>query len=755
MNDFYLSYVYKLSSSYVIIFSIAGALALLWTFINFSKNLTNSKKAVILILRAVIFIFALLIFMQPTLTLSQTELKRPDIAILIDTSGSMTSDNSNRSKQLSSIINNNFKFCQNKNDKKNSAKCVFYTFNESIKKTVLKDITRTIKLNQTSTSLKTDITKALNAVSAESDGRYSSIIILSDGADNFSDDNIEKLNTQIPVHTVLVGNNKDSDIKISKIKSDWFAFLHKPFPVHVYIKNRGRNVEKINVSLLHDNKLISSKKITLKSDTEDIKFNVTPQKTGIQIYTVSLDNLTSKSSINSNSKYFSVKVSRDKYRILHLSGSPTFDQRFLRDTIKQWPMAELVSFYLLRNRLQSANDNTSGLSLIPFPKDELFLKHLDEFDIIIMQDFDPYSAGVDKYIDKISEFVLNGGGLFILGGEKSFKSRSIYTSSLKELLPVKLKSPSKTLTLPENESLFTPRVSQQAKNHPLIQFKSKSFQDIIFNMPKLAGIISTGGLNDNAVKLLEHPYVKSNSKKAPLLAVTEREDGRIIALTTDSLWRWRFVGPVNGGDGNFYTEFIKRSFKWLVKDPELERLKLQIETGDYDIKKVITFNISVNMPDFTPAGGQKVKLEIFKTTPVSDQNAINESQSIFKKSFATDSSGIHNQEWYPKKSGTYKVIVSVKEQHLLLEEQFLIKPDSSEYDYMDTNPQYLKKLSDKTRGQFFNNTFNFKNINNDHNRFKKTVLKKSYPVWASPITLLIMLMLLFIQWYLGRKSGLP
>ena len=82
-----------------------------------------------------------------------------------------------------------------------------------------------------------------------------------------------------------------------------------------------------------------------------------------------------------------MEVRRDKIRVLTLSGSPSWNYRFLRFALKQDPFLELVSFVFLRTPSDVVDVRENELSLIPFPIDEIFVEELKNFDVLILDDF--------------------------------------------------------------------------------------------------------------------------------------------------------------------------------------------------------------------------------------------------------------------------------------------------------------------------------------------------------------------------------
>ena len=125
---------------------------------------------------------------------------------------------------------------------------------------------------------------------------------------------------------------------------------------------------------------------------------------------------------SNNSQLFTVKVIRDRVRVLHVCGRPSWDQRFLRAMLRRDPNVDLVSFFILRTETDEQPWNRNELSLIPFPTYEIFEEQLQSFDLVIFQNFNYAPYGVEPYLAGIRDYVEEGGAIAMIGGDLSFAS---------------------------------------------------------------------------------------------------------------------------------------------------------------------------------------------------------------------------------------------------------------------------------------------------------------------------------------------
>ncbi len=129
---------------------------------------------------------------------------------------------------------------------------------------------------------------------------------------------------------------------------------------------------------------------------------------------------------------------RDRVRVLHLSGRPSWDERFLRSMLRRDPNVDLVSFFILRTETDEQPWNHNDLSLIPFPTFEIFEEQLRSFDLVIFQNFNYAPYGVEPFLPNVRDYVEGGGALAMVGGDLSFASGGYGATALRDVLPVEL-----------------------------------------------------------------------------------------------------------------------------------------------------------------------------------------------------------------------------------------------------------------------------------------------------------------------------
>ena len=115
-----------------------------------------------------------------------------------------------------------------------------------------------------------------------------------------------------------------------------------------------------------------------------------------------------------------------------------------------------------------------------------------------------------------------------------------------------------------------------------------------------------------AAALLAHPTLRTeDGKPAPVLAATDAGKGRSLALLTDSGWHWGFLAAGDGDDGRTFQRFWENAIRWLVRDPALTLLRLELDRLEYRRDQPIAARVRTMHADYSPASDVPVALALY------------------------------------------------------------------------------------------------------------------------------------------------
>ena len=594
------------------------------------------------------------------------------------------------------------------------------------------------------------------------------VILISDGADNGSlggqalprEARAFLKELSVPVHTVLMGADPLRDLALTELYVDHFAFVRNAVRVEADVLALGVKPQRLEVTLLEGagGSVVASQavNVTAGKTRYRVRLEFVPQKVGKRVYTVVLPTLTGEALIQNNRRSFVLKVIRDRVRVLQLVGRPSWDQRFLRRLLKRNPNVDLISFFILRTPSDITAVDSSELSLIPFPTDELFSEELGSFDLVILQNFNYGPYGIGGYLDHIRRYVDNGGGLAMLGGDLSFSSGGYAGTVLEPVLPVRL--------LPErggpgrltSESRFKPWVTREGRDHPILQLGASREETarIIAGLPSLEGVNLVARLSPGATALMTHPSLRlRGGGPMPVLATTESGKGRTLALTTDTSWHWAFLSAAAGSGRQAYDRFWRNAIRWLIRDPELKYLRVIAQQDRVNLGATVKAVVRAYNPDYSLATGLEVQYEILPPAPAKGGVAPRGTAAKGK----TDSKGELELKFKPEAAGAYRLRATATLGGRLttaLEEVVLVEPAGPELREPAARPSLLKALAEVTGGQYLGQTSILPgDLKLQTPRVLQANWRKDLALWSRWWSLALAVLLLGLDWLLRRRYG--
>ena len=150
-----------------------------------------------------------------------------------------------------------------------------------------------------------------------------------------------------PVHTFQAGTNESfKDLSIQNLDAPDFGFVHQPINLSVSLHASAMGNKNVPLVLKEGNNILISKIVEIREGqvSYNVDLQITPKDLGNRVYSLSVPLYAGESIATNNQKDFQVKVIRDRTRVLHLNGRPSWDSRFLREVLVNNPKVDLLSF---------------------------------------------------------------------------------------------------------------------------------------------------------------------------------------------------------------------------------------------------------------------------------------------------------------------------------------------------------------------------------------------------------------------------
>ncbi|QDE92439.1 theronine dehydrogenase [Myxococcus xanthus] len=603
----------------------------------------------------------------------------------------------------------------------------------------------------------TDLLAAVRAAAGAGQGsrKLSGVLLFSDGADNtelkagvVGRARAALADLNVPVSTFTVGQETLKDVAVEGLKVDDFAFVRNSLTVEVEIHGRGFAGQDIPVVLSQEGKTVASKVVRMESadDVKPVAFTFTPDQTGRFVYTVTVPTFPGEAVADNNTRSFTLKVIRDRVRVLLVVGRPSWDERYLRGLLRQDANVDLVSFYILRTLSDDpgvVNDQRE-LSLIPFPMEEIFDTKLDTFDVVIFQNFghaDP-SLSIAEYERNLERYVHNGGAFVMIGGDSVLGEGRATMPTLMEALPVAAAGPA-------NLDAFKPRLTPEGLRHPVtgIGMGAASTEAAWAELPPIPGANLTQA-RPGATVLLDHPHLTVGGKNAPLVAVWDYGRGRSLVMATDASWYWAFAAHKHGSPSRAYDRFWGNALRWLVRDPDLTTLKVTADPPSVEPGRPVGVVVQARMADYQPAQDAQVRVELFSVAtqkPVAVQTG------------TTGTDGVVRLEFEPPAPGPYKLLASAKKGETDLgkgEDAVAVRAVGPELSDASVRPELMAQIAKETGGKSF--TLPQDGLP-DVPLLDPPVVEvgraRDQPLWDRWYYLVALIVLLGAEWFARRRFG--
>jgi uncharacterized membrane protein len=578
----------------------------------------------------------------------------------------------------------------------------------------------------------------------------SGMVVFSDGIANGEAKALDGASIGAPVFTVGVGETQGfTDLRIASFGAPEFAFRGREFRIELTVQAFGMKGKSVPLFFNRGKNLIATRTIAIDGDPfeQKVTLSFTPKELGTHTFSVSLPPQPGEQIPQNNQREFKVDVGRDKIRVLTLSGSPAWNYRFLRMALKQDPLVELVSFVFLRTPTDTVDVPENQLSLIPFPIDDIFLEELKNFDVVVLDDFSYRAYFNPVYLERVRDFVRDGGGLAMFGGARSFDNGGYGDSALREVLPVELDGKGNFQARGDVHATLTPA----GKAHPITRLlpDSKANEETWRKMPVLTGLNPVRSVRGETLLTAATEGVEAG---APLLAIGRFGKGRTLALMSDDVWRWNFIAVGSKETPQNHLKLIRQSIRWLAQEPAFEQVQiLPVATAQPGEK--VPIKIKVLNDDFTPLRQAAVQLRVFSP----------EGEPIVVPTAPEGEEGEYSGEFTPTKEGIYRVEAEASISGRTLGRDKNTFTAAYSYGEMDDGlPRLdlLKKIAESSKGEYFSiNDWNDRTFDKIAGKLEQIapseiVEQRQVRLWNNLWPFGLILTLLSIEWWMRRKWGL-
>lgn len=442
-------------------------------------------------------------------------------------------------------------------------------------------------------------------------GSLAGVIVLTDGVTTAGDDltkaGREAARAGVPLYLIGVGDAREPpDLILSDLKGEDVVLKNDELVFEARVTARGPNPASSVPVVLYERvgeKLVEKARTTVAPDPAGkpvpVRLTTIPSEVGEKTYVIDLPVQPGEAESGNNRIERVVLVTETKrLRVLYIEGSPRYEFRFVKVLLERETDAILgnksleLSTLLLDASPGYADQDKSALKSMP-TKSELF-----EYDVVILGDIDPAMVPkAQQTFQDLAEFVkVKGGGLLLLAGEQGTPEK-LFATPLAELLPV---VPSDAGARdPVSPEGYHPKLTPFGQTHPLFRFAAEEGENARAWGELKPLLWSAHGYKRklSAEVLAVHPDRTADGfpgENHPLVLQQFVGSGRVIFFGLDETWRWRF----RTGERRF-DQFWIQAVRVLSRN-RLARIELRTDKQTA-YRRDEPIRLTVRFPDDAPA----------------------------------------------------------------------------------------------------------------------------------------------------------
>jgi len=531
---------------------------------------SKGRIAVLWTLRTVALAGLVVVLLLPQHRHEEVTVLRPQLAVVVDTSESMTDPVDEPQPRRAERVREFFASPTMAAARQNFDVRVF-TFDQQLAE-ASQDVA-----NFSFKGDRSNLLGALRQVEERFRGQpLAAVLVLSDGLDTVAGTkSLEAAAANVPVFTfelekAFKPKAKTKSVSIANVDYPQRVVIGWESEIHVLVSGSGMIGETVGVQLWRDGQKFQETTVAFgeEEQTREATFTVAHEKAGVVQYEL---RVTDPAADKEAQNYpFLIQVLELGNRVLYVQNALGFDFKYLRQALVGDRNLQLITYVRWADNrlvLMSGQDKVIQKKPLEFSQTELA-----KYSVILLGDLPPAVLATTDW-QALHDFVDHGGALVLLGGPNGLGTPALTQTPIRELLPVQLGAATEY-----REGKFPVEITETGLHHPVFgQMFAK-----ISDLPPLL----TCDLADGAVPTAE-VLVQANAGgvKFPLVVARRFGQGRVVAIMTDTIWRWRLAAKSWVAERSPYDTFWVQLMDWLIpkeqNKQEENRLELVSDRSNY------------------------------------------------------------------------------------------------------------------------------------------------------------------------------
>ena len=716
---------------------VLGAAAVAWSLLLGVRS--RRRIAVLGALRALMLAVVLLMVFQPQRRIDEVTTLRPQLAVLVDASDSMNDPVDDKQPQRVQRVIEWFG-SKSIGKAKNDFDLRIFRFDGEL--TEPSQNVRECVFNGTTSR----VLDALEQVRERFRGHpLAAVLLLSDGLDTSGAPEARAASSGVPVFSFelekpFVRKQQAKRISLAGVDYPPRAAVGWNTEIRVPLAGSGLSGRTVAVELWRDGHKQSERPVAFNEDeqTRPVAFAVSHDKPGTVQYEIRINDPAADKEARSHP--FLIEVMEPGNRVLYVQNALGFDFKYLRKAIVGDRNLKLSTFVRWTDgRLAMLDSNGSHEE----GSADFSPKALANCAVVILGDLAPGAMSAEN-TTALRNFVDHGGGLVLLGGPNLFASGDLAAGPLAAAIPVGLPAPYR-------EGKFPVRITETGLHHPVFGPLFAQVKDF----PSLLTCNVAASTAPTAEVLMQADV---GGTLQPLIVGMRFGQGRVVAVMTDTLWRWRLAASGWSSDRSPYDTFWVQLMDWLIPKEQDKhngnRIELFTERTNYllgerpEVRAIVRTSVSgASLPATLPLRIRTPDDKVFDYVLKA---------ATLQAPGGKPVSG-YRAEVDPNMPGVFRAqsSVTLDGTEAAGETRFIVNRPPTEITGKELNRDLLRHIADATGGRFYSmedwdawpRDIHFK-----QQQFSRVRLED---LWNHPLTLGFLLLLITAEWVVRKSWNLP
>ncbi|GAB1430325.1 hypothetical protein MASR2M18_11580 [Ignavibacteria bacterium] len=712
------------ASWFVIIALICAATAFaVWSYIRTVPPVSLTRRITLATLRTLAVSLLLFALFEPILTLVSDSIDRPEFAVLLDNSQSMTINSGGRSRreEFGTAVKNSL------NDADQPLLTV--SFDSDAKSVASPD-----SLDFTGSS--TDMALPLEWLRNETEDRnIRAALLITDGAFNTGNNPLYAADEfGRPIYVIGIGDSSEpKDITIQSLITNEYGSLDAELPVNVSLKSVGYDGEEVKVILSDNGAKVGEQTVKLRTGQQSypLMFAYKPTAEGIRKLTASVapaaGELTSKN--NSAAEY--VRISKQKRLTALFAGAPSPDVTFLAEAASEDKNTTLQMF------VQKQGAEFYGT--LPTAQ------QLAAAELIIFVGF-PIASTPQSVLNDIKRELERGKPLLFIASQQTDYAKLKQFDAFMPFSVVSSRS--------QEYSAFAD-VKPQALGNVTMKINGTDADREVWNqLPPIFRTETFARMKPEA-EMLASVKVNGVELAEPLISMRDFQQSKTLAILGYGLYRWKLLGfAAEQAKGNsapdVFSAFFGNALRWLQVDESRKQVRIKTTKKFYGTTEAAEFTAQVYDRALVPADNAEVRVSI-------SGNGLKKREIMLQALGNGRYSG--QLDGLPAGDYSFAGTAAVNKQMYGSDNgRFSVSGAGLEFQNLRMNVELLRALAVRTGGKFYTpeTAAQFlKDLKNNASFTPQTITRRSeIPLWSAPWLLGAALFCFALEWFLRKRSGM-